>query len=589
MKHEQATAAQRAAIDSNSPELMAVAGPGSGKTATLVSRIQRLVAGGTPHDAIVVLTFTNAAARELQERLGTVKAHVNGDESMPPIDVPPVGFIGTLHSFALRCLREHGHHIGYDRGVSLIDPEAADDLLAETAKQMGCKLSLKQLVELRGAGRPTLKEYEFDVARITVRAFYDEMRAAGVVDYDALLSEFARLLETETGAAAVGASFLHLLVDEVQDSSPLDWKIYRALPIPNKCYVGDPDQAIYGFRGGSVAEMVAAEESPAIEVVKLEENFRSCAEVCAAAQHLIEANRIRVQKVTRSVVGRGGGVELLEPAENAGHEIAVVAERIRSELTAEPDASIAVLARTNWIAAAFRKELPELGIPVVTQKLVALPDDWRTARALVEFLTDPQNDTVAYFYLIARFIADGMKPAAARLAARGLRIGAGAAGVALNQYAPQLRFDRVNEADTVLHVAGTQKISREARAIMADRLADLPNGATAAELSLSLAELRSYEKEDTAGNVRVMTVHASKGREFDVVFLVGLEEEVFPGKRAADDAAAIEEERRVAYVGATRARRALYLSFARTRPTAWKSIEAHRASRFVDELLIDNL
>lgn len=571
MKLTNPTPAQGDAIAATDPKLMAVAGPGSGKTATLVSRVTALIEAGTPPEQIVLLTFTNAAAHEMAERL----AACIGDRT-------EAMFVGTLHAFALHNLKRFADRLGYTNGIALIDPDAADDLLAETARQMGCRDPLSHLKALRGDGVPSLKDYEFDSARITVRAFYDHMRTAGVVDYDALLSEFERLLKNPPPELA--DAFCHLFVDEVQDSSPTDWRIYRAMPVPNKFFVGDPDQAIYGFRGGDVTEMLMEAIRPDVRMIKLEENFRSSRDICAAAQGLIERNTRRMPKVTYAFSDDRGTVELLTMAETAEQEVATVSGRVK-DLLAAGVGSVGIVARANAIADEFRKGLQAFGIELVQRKLVQLPRDWKFARNLVEFVADPENDTVAFFFLQALLVVNGATPKAAKQQARDARIAAQAAGLSLNAASPLLRHARVIEATTVMRTALIGRASREARSIVVDKARELPRDASASDLALALADVRPYEQEEPGGNVRVMTVHGSKGREFDAVFMVGMEEEVFPGRRNSSEKLNLEEERRIAYVGATRARRSLFLSCARKRRTPWGDVQDHRPSRFVEELL----
>lgn len=567
MRLQNPTPEQREAITTAEPTLMMIAGPGSGKTATLVSRVEAVLEQGVPPAELVMLTFTNAAAHELAERIGSELEF---------------GFIGTLHAFALRLLKRYSAALGYANGVALIDEEAADDLLAEVAKQMGCRDSLSRLKSLRAEGVPTLAAHEFSVDRLTVREFYEQMRAFGVVDYDALLTEFERLLKDPP--AELEALFAHLFVDEVQDSSPIDWRIYRALPIPNKCFVGDPDQAIYSFRGGDVSQMLQVSQDPTVCTIKLEANFRSTAEICAAAQRLIEQNERRMQKVTRAVTDRRGSVTLLEMAETGAGEIEMVIEGVRKQLAAGIE-SVAILARTNAIADEFRKSMQAADLELVQRKITLLPRDWKLARSVVEFVSDPDNDVVAFGCLQQLLIAEGVQPKAAKKQAREARIAAASAGLPLNRASLLLRHDRILQASTVVRSSLFDRASREARSIIVEKLRELPRDATAADLALALADVRQFEQEDGGGRVRVSTIHGAKGREFDVVFMVGMEEEVFPGRRNAAEQANIEEERRIAYVGATRARTALFLSWARMRRTPWNAIETHRPSRFIGEIV----
>jgi DNA helicase-2/ATP-dependent DNA helicase PcrA len=573
-----ATPAQRHAITTDHNDVTALAGPGSGKTATLVARIERLICDTQiPPSEIVVLTFTNAAAAELERRLlSAKKAAADLDSASEDPEPWALGHLGTLHSFALRMLKEHGSAFGYGDRVSIISPESAVDLLASKAKSLGCKVPLKKLLELKQAGRPNLDR--FSLPATVVASYFDDMRAAGIVDYDGLLMELDNLLKLEPFTFALGARFAYLFVDEVQDSAPSDWSIYRALPMMAKCYAGDPDQAIYSFRGGRVAEMLLHAHAASTEVVKLEENFRSNEEITAAAQRLIEHNLRRLDKRTISVRGPGGSVTIHPPFENEGEEIAAVARLIRECESSE----VAVLARTNAIADGFRKGLAPLGISVVEMKRTKLPPDWARARAFVELLVNPENDALAFFYSIARLENEGVNPKDAREWAHKARREAAAVGRSLNLN--RLRFTAIANPEHAIEALAVEKISRESRAIIAERFRELPNGSTTLDLALALADVREYTKEDDGPGVRVMTIHAAKGREFDAVFLVGFEDEACPGRAAKAGAEDIEEERRLAYVAITRAKRELHVTCARTRPSEWLGVQIRTPSRFIAEL-----
>ena len=594
MNLKDATPAQREAIMSDAAEILALAGPGSGKTATLVARIMRQLADGFTPDRIVALTFTNAAANELSSRLvAALKSQRDLDSSSEDPELH-LGFVGTLHSFALRMLKEHGSAFGYGDRVSIISPESATDLLASKATSLGCKTPIKTLLEIKGRGFPVPGKSaggadRFDLPMVVVASYFEDMRAAGIVDYDALLAEFARLLEDERFVLTLANRFDLLSVDEVQDSAPLDWAIYRALPMRSKFLVGDPDQAIYSFRGGRVREMIEFGKTPGTLVVKLEQNFRSREEICLMADRLIAHNRTRLEKRTISVHGAGAQVRVLGPHETEGEEVGAVS-RILGELFLTAAAvgerpwpastSVAVLARTNAIADGFRRALPALGIPVVEVKTSRLPMDWARARALLELFVDPDNDALAFFYSIASYENQGVTPKDARKFSHLARKEAAAAGKSLNEF--RLGFSRIHDASNALEALGLENISREARAIIAEKFRELPNGSTTVDLALALADVREYTKEQDGEGVRVLTIHGAKGREFDVVFVVGFEDEACPGRNNADED--LEEERRLAYVAITRARRELYLSSSRTRVTKWNGTQPRTPSRFIAEM-----
>jgi DNA helicase-2/ATP-dependent DNA helicase PcrA len=589
------TTPQAEAIGTTSLNALVVAGPGSGKTSTLTARIEAILEAGFDPKAIAVLSFTNAAANELARRLtkevpkGTVLAHPVGPEvNGISREGVQLGFLGTLHSFALHCLKRHGEPFGYGRRTAIISPESAEDLMASKATSLGCNVPLKKLLEAKARdGRPP-RGKRLSLVETVIATYLDELREARVVDYDVLLQEFREML-TSTDPNALSAqqeierAFSHLFVDEVQDSAAIDWDIYRALPIGTKFYVGDPDQNLYEFRGARVREMVREAGDSRTAVFKLEENFRSDVAICAAAQRLVANNRTRVDKETRPVSEDPGSVVLLGEFENEGEEIAVVSREIKA-LGYEPARlkEIAVLARTNAIAEGFRRTLPNAEIPVVGLKHHELPRDWALARSYVELLLDPDNDALAYFYLVSKLTLSGRGPAAARREAQRMRVEANAADLSINARFLN-RMEPVALPSTALTALSRAGTSREAQMIAVEKWRELPPGAGMDDFALALASVYDYSKEEEGDGVHVLTMHGAKGREWDAVFLVGMEDETIPGR--ADDADAIEAERRVAYVALTRARHAAFLSSVKSRVTPWKQVVARRPSRFLKEIL----
>ena len=556
---------QNAAIESKHNAILCLAGPGSGKTQTTVERIKRTIAAGTPPGKIVALTFTNAAARELQERLREEDEpiyHVKGVDG--PIHL---GYCGTLHGFAFRMLRLNMSPL------AVISPESAQDLLELKARALGCRDPLKKLLEIKAAGIDPTKR--MTIAETTVASFLQDLRNAGIVDFDILLQDFARLLE-DPGTSAI-PHFTHLFVDEIQDSSDIDWRIYRALPIENKFYVGDPDQAIYSFRGGSVAQTLAYAANPQVQTICLEENFRSHEEICQTAQRLIQHNTGRIPKATISTKGPGGTIFELLPAANEGEEIGLVCRAIQqlqqNDRPVDPN-EIAVIARTNAIAGAFQKTLAACHLPVRKRKKSDLPRDAARARAAVEFMAEPDNDTLAFLYLCTR--SDGPSLATKEDAQKRIRE-AQAAGRSANSYW-HLIPDHL-KADSAPAMMQQTGCSREAVMWVTEKIAGLQTGEMA-ELALVLAKPEQENQEEGSG-VHCLTIHAAKGREFAAVFLVGMEEETIPGRRKD---ANVEEERRLAYVAATRAEEFLAISWARSRATSWGAIESLSRSRFVGEM-----
>ena len=575
---------QLSAVMSTEPELLIVAGPGSGKTTVLSERIKKFVEQGADPKKIVALSFTNAAARELENRLMTVEVAMGG---IPPYigqalnsATGRLGYCGTLHGFALKMLKEHGEVLGYGARTTVISPEASRDLLETKALAHGVRIPTDNLWALKLLGRPLRdKSKHLSVDQVIIAEFYDDLRVAGMVDLDIILTEFLRLLGDAWFNQVDCPAFEYLFVDEVQDSAPIDWAIFNALPIPNKTLVGDPDQAIYGFRGGNVQGMLDYAKAVGTHVIKLESNFRSHREICQAAQRLIEHNSNRIAKYTDSVKGPCGIVEFMQAGNNEGEEIGRISREICHFMEPFPDEpgtppeQIAVIARTNALARAFVGPLKACGIPVVEREVCDLPRDWPLARALVSLATDWGNETLAFFAIIQCDLDHRMTPMDAKKHAHQLR-----------REAQELKTPLASLAN--LPKAGDdilRMLSRESRMQIVELRQQIGLDAGPGELALAMAGLGGTTK--TAGTgVECLTIHAAKGREWDVVFLVGMEDETCPGTRKD---ANIEEERRLVYVAATRARKALYVSHSTSRVMPWgpKPIKAMTPSRFIKEML----
>lgn len=559
--------------------ILCLAGPGSGKSTTLVNRISRLILTKADPSKMVALTFTNAAARELEHKLEGYTR---------------LGYTGTLHGFALKMLKEHGLGIGYGERMSIVSPESAETLLASKAKQVGCKTKLADLMKWKQKGRPaTMLHDPHGIAApvrlrlckedLTILAYYDELADAGIVDFDVLLEEFHRLI----WAVDLKGLFTDLFVDEVQDSARLDWKIYKGLPIPNKFLVGDSDQAIYSFRGGEVGEMLKFAKEPGVTLIPLEANFRSHSEICQAAQRLIEHNRDRFPKSTISAKGDGGIVTVMEEFYNEGEEIAAIVRRIqahyeRCKTVEKPPESIAILVRNNFLLTPFAQALTAAGVPVIENERSDLPQDWPACRALIELLVQPTNDSLAFFYLIAKLKVQGATIEAARDEAHSRRLLMAKEGQPLGEKLLGF-FHHFPSAILAPGIAQAQGMSLESRFMISDKLKELDPGASMLDLALELGQARDrIEKPLETEGVTVSTIHGAKGREWDAVFIAGLEDEITPGTRKNTN---VEEERRLLYVAVTRARKVLHLSFASSRIASWGPVVDHTPSRFIKEML----
>lgn len=516
------TTNQRKAVESTAPKILCVAGPGSGKTATLVARIQRLIDGGVDPKRILAMTFTNSAADEMRKRLGV-----------------DLGHLGTLHGFCMRLLTRHYLEAGLSRPPVVIDEEMAETMMDQTIEELKYNGSKADVSDALGR---TDRKPVMTKAEIVAVTFRRKLSLSGTMTFDMLVQRATKLLMENRELFRY--RWEHLLVDEYQDTCDLDAAIYRAMPVPNLFVVGDPDQSIYGFRGGKVDHILTMATEEDVEVICLEDNFRSGRVICETAQQLIEHNMARVPKETRPAKDEAGfvGVSCLD---NANAELAMLANQIAGLDPAET----AVLVRSNHLVGQIAGYLRGLGVPIKTREVPNRPKDWKLAKAILAVTADLKNDLAAYWVMRLK---QGRKDAdRAQLLAR-------AHGEPL---ANQLGIGQTDRAVEALDMVQRQGVSEEALGWMGFVLNRLTTDATPQDLLTILGEMENALIEQGAG-VTVCTMHSSKGREWDNVFLPAFEETVIPSSGRAER---IEEERRLAYVAITRARKWCQISFVKER------------------------
>lgn len=538
---------QQAAVNSTAATILCLAGPGSGKTRVLIERISRLIRDGTEPGEIVAITFTNAAAAVMQERLG---AGVQ------------LGFCGTLHSFMLRLLREHGASLGFGPGLGVLDEQQAAklrDQCVTEAKLVATKADIDAEV-LRYPTRP--KGGNMSQAVLAAARFCQTLREANLVTFDTLLAYGLRLLQEQPECTA---QFRHLLWDEFQDSSDMDAELFLALTIPNKFVVGDQDQSIYGFRGGNVGNILALSNRPRTEKIYLQDNYRCASRICDAANALIDHNEDRIPKQTRSATGEAGVCNVTSHATEQA-ELDWLCAGVRSEGPLD----CAVLVRTNALVARFSQGLRGAGIPVAEAVRPRVPQDWSKAKLLIQLLNDPENDTLAYWWI------EQTQGAAAAIQARLI---AQAKCRSINQQTLKLQTGLpVAAVGESLARAG---IGVESIARVAAAQGRLRSDASMADLVLALAA-EEQESVTVGEGVTISTIHSAKGKEWGTVFLPAWEDEILPGISKSMD---LEESRRLAFVAITRARHTLLISHAAARMPAFASTRAKpaTASRFISE------
>ncbi len=593
---------QRLAVTHGEGPLLVVAGAGSGKTRVLTYRIAWLLHSGRarPHE-ILAVTFTNKAAREMTERVETLLGGALRG-----------GFVGTFHRFALQLLRRHPREAGLPDRFAICDTDDSRRLLEAVMKEREIPTSRLPLRTARSrisaAKNALLSPADLaeearsglDATVAEVYAAYQKgLRRAGAVDFDDMLALSVRMLEREEGLRrGLADRFRWILVDEYQDTNQVQARLVRLLGgrSPNLTAVGDEDQSIYRWRGADIENILRFEEEyPGAAVVTLGSNYRSVEPILQVAAAVIAGNARRRAKTLVSRAGPGERVVAYQGADDADEARFVVTE-IGRLVQADRDADIAVLFRINAQSRPFEAELVRNGLAYV---VVGGTRFWERAEvkdALAYLRLVAAPDDLLAFRRAVRVPARGIGPAAMdalehEARARGISLPAAARQApATLQTRARLALD---EFFKVLDAVAAEATPAEAVRVLLDRsglleqydaddeedrsrranLEELVSAAAeAAERGLDLAgfldEVALLTDADTAGNgtaIRLSTLHAAKGLEFDTVFVVGLEEGLLPLTRDDADEDSLEEERRLAYVGMTRARRRLYLTMARMR------------------------
>ena len=620
-------APQREAVLTTAGPVLMLAGAGTGKTAALTARLAHLVRSRLAWPSeILCVTFTNKAAREMRERVGQLIG--------PAVEGMP--WLGTFHSIAARMLRRHAELVGLQSNYTIIDTDDQLRLLKQLIQANDLdekRWPARQLAGLidrwknRGINPDQLDPAENEAyANGRGRQFYglyqDRLKALNACDFGDLLLHMLNILRDHRDVLEhYQQRFKYILVDEYQDTNQVQylWLRLLAQTRQNICVVGDDDQSIYSWRGAEVANILRFEKDfPGAKVIRLEQNYRSTPDILAAASGLIDANSERLGKTLWTERNGGDKVRVIgvwdgpEEARRVGDEI----ERLERE--GAPLERIAILVRAQFQTREFEDRFIAIGL------------NYRIVGGFRFYERAEIRDALAYLRLVAQPADDLAFERIYNTPKRGL------GDKTLEKLHRHSRSRGIPLALAAVEIVDTDELPARARntilALMRDfaRWRDLAKTLGPAELARTLldesgytaalqvektaeasgrlenlAELaRAMEEYETLGDflehvslvmdndaaadvekVTLMTIHAAKGLEFDNIFLPGWEEGVFPSQRALDEGglAALEEERRLAYVAITRARRRCTILHAANRRIygQWTS---SIPSRFVAEL-----
>ena len=619
---------QREAVEAVDGPVLVLAGAGTGKTRVLTTRFAHiLLTGRAAPGQVLAVTFTNKAAREMRERVGALLGR------------PAEGlWLGTFHALCARMLRRHAGLVGLTSGFTILDGDDQLRLLKQVmeAAHIDTKrwappalMSVVQRWKDRGLPPERLTaadegDFANGRARELYAAYQARLKQLNTADFGDLLLHMTEIMRGHPDVLAeYHRRFRYILVDEYQDTNVVQYLWLRLLAQSHKniCCVGDDDQSIYSWRGAEVENILRFEQDfPGARIVRLESNYRSTAPILAAAAGLIAQNEGRLGKTLRpgrnDASGEKVAVVSLWDSEEEARMVGERVERLRRD--GHKLAEMAILVRTGAQTRAFEERLLTLGVPyrIVGGLRFYERAEIRDAVAYLRVLHQPADDLA--FERIVNLPRRGVGDAALRA----MHAAARETGVPLARAAEQLVASgafkgRMREALGELFRGldrWRQALPRDGHVLVAatlldecgytgmwkaDKSPDAPGRLeNLKELIRALADFESLaafldhvslvmENEENAEGDRIslMTLHAAKGLEFDTVFLPGWEEGLFPSQRTLDEGGnkGLEEERRLAYVGLTRARKRAVVSHAANRRT-YANWQSSIPSRFVDEL-----
>lgn len=593
---------QRDAVLVTDGPLMILAGAGAGKTKTITHRIAHLIATGVPSDAILAVTFTNKAAGEMRERV----ANLLGAQTSGPISPYAdrrLPFVATFHSLGVRILRENASRLGLPRSFSIWDRADSVRAVKNAMKDLGIekqyepKNVLGRISKTKGEGL-TYRDF-VESARTsweqTVAAVWEKYEAAlsadHALDFDDLLLRTLRLLQEHAEVrVAYRKRWTHLTVDEYQDTNGVQYEILRQLAgdACNVCVVGDIDQNIYSWRGADINHLLSFEKVfPNTKVVLLEQNYRSTKTILAAANEVIAKNQNRFDKKLFTEGAAGDPIVVfsaLGEIDEAQFVAQAAGEHIRQGVR---PSEIAVLYRANFQSRALEEAFLASGISyrvlgtrfferrevkdAISYLRAALNPQSRADIARI-VATPPRGIGKATLMRMLEGEEDKLAPAARKKVGEFRELLANIAEHARTKKVSEtLRFV-IGASGLEAHLAkdgdeGAERLENLRELVTLATRYDQLEPLAAAEKLIEDAALASEQDslEQKGESVSLMTVHASKGLEFDVVFITGLEDGLFPHERFDDESTDTEEERRLFYVALTRARKQVYLTHAATR------------------------
>lgn len=629
---------QREAVQTTEGPLLVLAGAGTGKTRVLISRIAHIIMQGKAYPGQVLsVTFTNKAAGEMRERVEALLAPSFDSESPVP---PAAGlWLGTFHSIGVRMLRRHAELLGFRQDFTILDSDDQHRLIKQIMEEQGVdhkKQPGKVMMSIIQGwkdkaltpdkiGKNRSGEYGAGATAATLYPIYQaRLKQLNAMDFgDLLLHCLTLFTEHPHVLAEYQHRFKYVLVDEYQDTNVAQYLWLRLLAqgSHNVCCVGDDDQSIYGWRGAEVGNILKFEKDfPDAQTIRLERNYRSTPPILAAASGLIANNESRLGKTLFTDVQTGGDPLQIKSVWDDSEEARFIGEEVEAyQRDGQSLDEMAILVRAGYQTRAFEERFITLGVPYkvvgglrfyermeIRDVIAYLRLTYQSADDLAfeRIVNTPKRGigktTLEKLHSFAREHNSSLHDALEKMLAAGTLKGKAAGG--LKAFMTQLERWRTQSqslplpelAELVLEESGYKAMWQQ------DKTPEAPGRLeNIRELVRALGEFESFaqflehislvmERADSdipEAMVSIMTLHASKGLEFNVVFLAGWEEGLFPSQRTMDESgkAGLEEERRLAYVGITRARKHCIISHAANR-RIYNQWQSSIPSRFLQEL-----
>ena len=628
---------QRAAVENTEGPAMIVAGAGSGKTRVITYRVAHLIEKGVDHFNILVLTFTNKAAKEMRERI----TKVVGSEAKNI-------WMGTFHSVFAKILRVEAEKIGYPSNFTIYDTDDSKSLIRSILRelQLDDKLYNANFVynRISAAKNNLISHVEYqqsaeiqaeDISnkRPLIGTIYETYTKrcfkAGAMDFDDLLFKTNVLLKNHIDVLnKYQQKFKYLMVDEYQDTNFSQYTIVKKLAAAylNICVVGDDAQSIYGFRGANIQNILNFEKDyPDLNVYKLEQNYRSTQNIVEVANSIIANNKNQLKKNVFSDNESGDRIKV-QRAFTDNEEGKLVAEAIVQERTSKgyDYKDFAILYRTNAQSRAMEEALRKLNVPykiygglsfyqrkeikdlIAYFRLTFNPGDEEAIKRVINYPKRGLGDTTVDKIIVAAdqhditmwdVVCDPQKYIPGRIASQ------------LNDFAMLIKSfmaeaKKLDAYETALYIAQHSGILKELHTDDSiegrsryENISELLNGIkefaerediedrSLATFMQDVALLTNDDRQDDKAKdtVSLMTIHSAKGLEFKNVFVVGLEENLFPSQMSLNSRSDLEEERRLFYVAITRAEKKLTLTYATSR-YRWGNLTTCEPSRFINEI-----